>query len=236
LSTLCRKWQLVFVEPAALPSRHPLRLLAARDQELGYDREFPVPKGGELRRWIAQRVEERGGSITPDATTRLAAFIGDNLRLMAQEIDKLLAYVDRDRPIAGEDVDLLVSDAREANVFDMVDALGQRDQRRASRLLHQLLDGGDHPLALQGMMVRQFRILIQVKELNGQGLAQGAIARQLGLHPFVIRKALAQQRNFTMAQLESIQARLLDTDVSIKTGRTEAVLALDMLVASMTAP
>jgi DNA polymerase-3 subunit delta len=227
--------RLVFVEPETMPSRHPLRSLAARNEKLGYDREFHLPQGRELVQWVGRRVQERGGSITPGATAQLAAFISDNLRLMAQEIEKLLAYVDRARPITKEDIQLLVSDVREANIFDMVDALGQRDRQTASRLLHQRLDGGDHPLALQAMMARQIRILIQVKELRQEGLDRTAIATQLGLHPFVVRKALAQERNFSMTQLESIHRQLLDTDVAIKTGQTDPVLALDVLIAGLTA-
>lgn len=235
LSRMPQTTRLVLLEPEPVAPRHPLRRLIAQDEALGYEREFRLPQGRELTRWIAQRVQERGGHITPQATAQLAAFVGDHLRLLAQEIDKLLSYVDRARPITEEDVQLLVSEVREANIFDMVDALGQRNGEAASRLLHRRLEGGDHPLALLGMMARQTRILIQVKELNQEGLNREAIARQLGLHPFVVRKALAQERNFTMEQLESIHRRLLETDVAIKRGQMDPILALDMLIAGLAA-
>ena len=227
--------RLILLEPESIAPRHPLRRLIARDEALGYEREFGLPRGRELARWTTRRVRERGGSITPEATAQLAAFVGDNLRLLAQEIEKLLSYVDRTRPITEEDVQLLVSDVREANIFDMVDALGQRDGETASRVFHRRLEGGDHPLALMGMMARQIRILIQVKELSQEGLSREAIARQLGLHPFVVRKALAQERNFSMEQLDSIHRRLLKTDVAIKRGQIDPVLALDMLIAGLAA-
>lgn len=225
--------RLVFVEPKSIDPKHPLRRLIARDKTLGYEREFRLPKDRELPQWISRRVRERGGSITPGAVAQLAAFVGDNLRLLAQEIEKLLIYVDRARPITEEDVQLLVSDVREANIFNMVDALGQRNGQVASRLLHRRLEGGDHPLALLGMMARQIRILIQVKELRREGLSREAIARQLGLRSFVVRKALAQERNFSMGQLEAIHRQLLDTDVAIKKGQVDPVLALDMLIAGL---
>lgn len=233
LPSMPQTTRLILVEPESIASRHPLRRLIARDEALGYAREFRLPRSRELARWIAQRVRERRGSITAGATAQLAAFVGDDLRLLAQEIEKLLSYVDRARPITEEDVQLLVSDAREANIFDMVDALARRDSEAASRLLHHRLEGGDHPLALQGMVARQVRILIQVKELNQEGLNRKAIARRLGLHPFVVRKALEQERNFSMKQLESIHRRLLETDVAIKTGQMDAVLALDMMIAGL---
>ncbi len=225
--------RVVFVEPSSIASQHPLRCLISRNDTLGYDTEFHLPRGRELVQWITRRVQDGGGQITHRATAQLATFVGDNLRLLALEIRKLLSYVDRARPITEEDVQLLVSDVSEAGIFDMVDAITRRDTETASRLLHRRLDGGDHPLALLGMVARQIRILIQVKELAQDGLDRQAIARQLGLHAFVTRKALDQERCFSMERLEAIHGSLLETDVCIKTGRVEAALALDMMIAGL---
>lgn len=226
--------RVVFVEPLPIAPQHPLRRLIGQDDTLGYDTEFRLPRGRELVQWITRRVQEGGGQVTDEAAAQLAVFVGDNLRLLALEIGKLLSYVDCARPITGEDVQLLVSDVGEASIFDMVDAFTRGDGKAASRLLHRRLDGGDHPLALLGMVARQIRILIQVKELAQEGLDRQAIARQLGLHAFVVRKALDQERSFSMKQLEDIHRHLLETDVAIKTGRVNAVLALDMIIAGLT--
>jgi DNA polymerase-3 subunit delta len=128
---------------------------------------------------------------------------------------------------------LLVADSGLSNIFDMVDALGHRDGQKASRELHHLLDQGDNPLGLLAMIVRQFRLLIQVKELSEQSLPPDAIAKELKLHPFVVKKIGEQARNFSLPQLETIYRRLLDIDIEIKTGQTSDVLALDLLVAGL---
>jgi DNA polymerase-3 subunit delta len=96
-----------------------------------------------------------------------------------------------------------------------------------------LLDAGEHPLALLGMIVRQFRILIQVKELTERGLSQQEMATRLRLHHFVVKKTMRQAMNFSMDQLEAIYGRLLETDVAIKTGQMDEMLALDMLVVGL---
>ncbi len=221
--------RLVFVEDRTISEDNPIYQLALAEK-CGHVREFQPPRGEQLSRWIEERVRRKGGRIEPAAVEELAAFVGNDLRLLDQEIEKLVAYVNWARPITEDDVRLLVSYVREASVFEMVDALGQRDTQRAARLLHQLLETGEHPLALLGMIVRQFRILIQVKELTEQGLSQQKIASRLRLHPFVARKARRQAMNFSMEQLEAIYRKLLETDVAIKTGQMEEVLALDMLV------
>jgi len=225
--------RLVFVEDKSISEDNPVHRLALAD-ERGHVREFKPPQGRELSRWIEKRVRKKGGQISPEAVEGLAAFVGNNLRLLDQEIEKLVLYVGRTRPISEDDVRLLVSYVQEASVFEMVDALGRRDGQRAATLLHQLLDEGEHPLALLGMIVRQFRIIIQVKELSARGLTQREIAARLGLRRFVVRKAMRQAMNFSMEQLEAIYRKLLETDVAIKTGQMDEVLALDMLVVGLT--
>jgi DNA polymerase-3 subunit delta len=83
------------------------------------------------------------------------------------------------------------------------------------------------------MVARQTRILIQVKELSRAGMNREAVARRLGLHPFVVRKALEQQRNFSMVELESLHRRLLQADVATKMGHVDPIVELDMLIADV---
>jgi len=232
LKRLPETTRLVFVEDRSISQSNPVHRLALA-KEGGHVKEFKPPQGKELNRWIEERVKKKGGQIKPAAVEELAAFVGSDLRLLDQEVEKLVVYVNWAHPIGEDDVRLLVSRVQEANIFEMVDALGQRDGQQAARLLHQLLDGGEHPLALLGMIVRQFRIMIQVKELNEQGLTQQDIAARLRLHPFVVKKAMRQAMNFPMEQLEAIYRQLLETDVAIKMGQMDEVLALDMLVVGL---
>lgn len=223
--------RLVFVESKALHGNNPILKQAVKDEH-GYVREFATPRRGAVSGWISQRVQEKGGKIQSGAVMMLAAYGGDDLRLLDQEIEKLLIYAG-DRAVTEADVHRLVPAAVESNIFDMVDALGQRDGRQAITRLHELLAAGESPIYLLYMITRQFRILTQVKELAGQGLHQGAIQSRLGLHPFVAQKALAQARNFSLGQLSAIYGKILETDEAIKTGRLQPELALDMLVADL---
>ena len=116
----------------------------------------------------------------------------------------------------------------------MTDAIAHSDEERAAHELHHLLDQGENPLGLLAMIVRQFRLLILVKELQARNLPADAIAKEISVHPFVAKKIGEQARAFRdTAQLEQIYRRLLDIDVEIKTGVTPDVLALDLLVAGL---
>ncbi len=225
---------LVLNESKALPVRHRLVAAIGALKERGEVRAFTAPslKGGELARWVEQRSQRKGIRLEAGVANDLAAFIGPDLRLIDSELEKLSLYA-AGRPIRKADVRLLTPYAQQANIFDMVDALGNRQTQQALRLLVQLHNEGAHPLYLLTMIVRQYRILLQVKDLARQGLGQDAIAQQLGLHPFPTGKALAQAQRYTLPQLNSIYDRLLETDVAIKTGKMEAGLALNVLVVEL---
>lgn len=228
--------RLIFVESKTLPASHPILKLATseRGTKRAFVKLFSLPAEHELPTWILRRVREKGGSTSNEAASMLALLVGRDLRLLDQEIGKLLLYADG-RPVQTGDIEALVSRARETSIFDLVDAVGHRQTDRALRLLHRLLDDGEAPLYLLTMLARQVRILIQVSELCDQGLNEQAIAARLKLHPYVVKKGLAQARNFQMTQLEVAHHRLVETDLSIKTGGTEEILALDTLVVALSA-
>ncbi|MEA3342420.1 MAG: DNA polymerase III subunit delta [Chloroflexota bacterium] len=224
--------RLVFVEKKSLHARHVI-LKLAQQEERGYVKKFSPPDKNALPRWVEKRARKHDGEIEPQAAHHLAAVVGADLRLLDQEIVKLVTYTNAERPITRQDVDRLTSYVQAAVIFDMVDALGRRDGRTAAQTLHRLLDEGEHPLGLLGMIARQFRLLIQVKELKAKGISKSAIAKTIGLHPFPTGKLYNQATHFTAAQLEVVYRHLLDIDVDIKSGKIEAETALDLLVAGL---
>lgn len=225
---------LVFLEPGTLPPEHPIlalaRELAQEDPPRAVVREFRAPREDQLGAWIARRVGKRGGRIAPDAAEALAAFVGRDLRRLDQEIVKLATYVRSERSITLEDVEALVPDTREANLFAFTDAVARRDVRQGMSILRRLLEEGSPPLVLLSMLARQVRILLQVKELPGQGYAAPRMARELGLHPYVVEKALLQTTSLSFPVLERMHRLLLEADLAIKSGAQDPESALDLLV------
>jgi DNA polymerase-3 subunit delta len=226
--------RLVFVEEKKLPQNHPIVKLA-RQEKRGYIKLFERPDANTLPRWIKKRVKKHSGEIETRAAHRLAAVVGANLRLLDQEIIKLVTYTNAERAITTSDVETLVPYTQDAVIFDMVDALGRREGDVAARTLHRLLEEGEHPLGLFGMITRQFRLLIQVKELKEKGASSRDISKKLGIHPFPARKLHSQATYFAADQLEKVYRHLSETDLAVKTGQMDAEVALDLLVAGLAA-
>lgn len=196
-------------------------------------KEFTPLRGGELRHWIQLRVEEKGGDISPSATALLADLVGSSLWILSSEIEKLCLWAGQ-RCIEEEDVRRLVSHAREASVFAVVDAIVEGKMASAVQLLHQFLDEGVSALYLLAMITRQFRLLLQAKELTRQSLPRAEVRSRLGLfsdYPF--RKTLEQAQRYSIVRLAEVYHKLLETDLSIKTGRQSEELALDLLITEL---
>lgn len=234
LPGLPQKTRLVFLESETLRANHAILKLAAAESS-GYAKEFERPEGSGVERWIQKRVGEENGRISPRAAHLLAANVGNDLQILDNEIEKLLLYkLNASDGIDSEDVLLLSPYAAEASIFDLVDALGNRNAKRAAILLQQRVDDGTDPFYLFTMVVRQFRLLIQVKELADDGLHAPVIAKAIKQHPFVVGKLYAQARGFSMPQLEQIYRHLLEIDVGCKTGQADMLTALNILVANLT--
>lgn len=224
--------RLFFLESKALPKNHRLVKLAEKDKN-GYVKVFASPEGAALDRWIRDQVAERNGRIQPRAVHVLATNISNNLEILANELDKLTLYKGEEERTAA-DVALLSPYAAEANIFDLVDALGNRNSKKASLLLQQKFSEGADPFFLFQMIIRQFRLLIQVKALAEEGNRPPAISQSLKMHSFVAGKMYQQSQGFSLSQLEQIYRHLLDIDVGVKSGQQEMVTALSLLVAGLT--
>ena len=198
-------------------------------------REYMSPKGTELQNWIRARVAGNGCEISPSALRLLTDLIGNNLWILSNEIDKLSLHA-REGRIEEDDINSLVSYARESNIFAMVDAIVQRRLRKSFQLIHQLLDEGAAPPYLLYMMTRQFRLLIQARRLMADGLPASAIRGKIGeTTDWRLEKILRQARGYSLERLEESYRRLLETDLSIKTGAVDGALALDLLITDLCA-
>jgi DNA polymerase III subunit delta len=220
---------LIVLVDEELDARNELLVAAARQGKVILS---TLPRGAAVRSWIVQRAKSLGVAIRPEATALLADYIGNQLRLLANELAKLATYVGAGATITVDDVRLLSAQVQEARIFELTDAMAQRHPSRALDILHELLADGEPPLKLLGTITFQLRSLLLVKELAQQGMRAAQIAATIGIAPFVADKALRQVGKFTPAQLESAYRQVLATDAALKRSRMTPEMALDLLVTS----
>jgi DNA polymerase III subunit delta len=201
----------------------------------GKKQNFEKLSGTKLDQWVVKRIKETDlkASISKTALSKLILYAGNDMEMLGNEIKKLVDYAGGSM-ISEKDVDTLVNANLDANIFATVDALGANNKKEALMLLHRHLKKGDDPFYIFSMFLYQFRNLLKISDLKEKGVSsEYEISKITKMHPFVIRKSLAQIRNFSFTKLKIIYQKLGEMDMQIKTGKIDIKLALDKFVAEL---
>jgi DNA polymerase-3 subunit delta len=194
-----------------------------------YCQEFILLENNELIYWIQKEVMKRGGKIQPEAAHFLAYEVGSDLWRLSNEIDKLIA---NSQIITIKDIKSLIHSRAEENIWWLVDAIGEKNKKKALKLLGNQIASGISWGELFGLIVRQYRILLQVKEYVSlqKKINHFQLAQKLNLHPFAAKKALEQAKNYSLDELKQIYQQFLEIDTKIKTTPIEPEVLLDLLI------
>jgi DNA polymerase-3 subunit delta len=103
-------------------------------------------------------------------------------------------------------------------VFDLTDALGEKRLEKALRSLGRLLGDGEAPLLVLAMIARHFRQLWKVRELLENRTPVQEIGRIAGINPYFLQGIVAQARNYSVAELRRLFARIFEIDGALKSG------------------
>ena len=227
--------ELIFVD-AAISRNNPL-LRAIRP--LAQVHEFRLPSVRDMPGWVRQRADRLGAAIEPSAISALVDAIGNDTRLIDMELQKLALYRSDGRSggmIRRQDVAEMVSYVKEANIFAAVDAALEGRAGVALRLAHQLLDEGRSSTYVITMLARQVRFLIVAKDMKSRGFRQDEIGSRLSIRGYPLTKTMQQEGRFSAERLAEIHRRLIEADLSIKTGAADEEMALDALIVGLSAP
>jgi DNA polymerase III subunit delta len=191
-----------------------------------------LPPLNEMPNWIKKQARSMGGTFEQAAALALTAHVANNTRQANLEIQKLLLYVNYERPVEAEDVEMLTVGSGQTSIFEMVDAMAGGNTTAALRMLHRLLEDQE-AIFLFGMIIRQFRLLLQTRELMDEGGSLQFMGKALTQPDFVVKKLYGQAQRFSMERLENIYRRLLEVDEAMKSSSMTPELALDTFIAEV---
>lgn len=205
--------------------------LAAALQKKGILLRFERQEANSLKESLLAAAKEQGARLQPDAVDLLIALVGDDVRQLIYNVEKLATFVGEREEISAKDVEALVGETRVRSIFQLTDAVSGRDLDAALRCLTSLLASGEEPLAIIGMLARQIRLLIQAKALQGQSATTGRMTHAFGnLPPRVVAALAKQSAARSWRQLSGAIRSLSGADLAIKTGRAAAPVVLTELV------
>lgn len=197
-------------------------------EKFSYD--FPNMSPAEINNWIGAEVKARGGKIDRVAVAWLAQNAAD-VWLLSSLLDQLVAYKNGEE-IKTDDVKMFLEEKIPDNIFAAAEAIATGDKKNAFKLLNEQRRLGAEEGYLFSMIVRQFRILLQMRDLweREDGLTSEGLAGRLGLHPFVAKKSLPLVRRHGLERLKEIYDQLLEMDIKTKTGFGDQGTLIDWFV------
>ena len=180
---------------------------ASHSVELAAMSEADVPG------WILERAEAAHGiEVDVDAARALGAAIGSNLGVLARELDKLAAFVGDRRRVTIEDVDAAGTKLPEQDRWEWFDMVGAREFEDARASLGTLLGQSESGVALViGLATHLLRLGIAVEQ-GPRGLEDALPPHQ----KWLARKMKDQARKWTMPEIDTALAGLLDVDRLLK--------------------
>ncbi len=184
----------------------------------------------EILPYLQKALQETGKECHQSLLEQIARQPG-GLRFCLQELEKVIAYAGTETKIMPDMLKAVLTPSLEANIFRMVDALGQRRRPQALQELRLLLASGQSPYAVFAMMLRQFRLIFRAKACLQAGMAKGQIAQVLGLPPFVADKTASQSKQYSFAELEKAMDVFLNKDLAMKSSAPPAQVLEDLVIA-----
>jgi len=187
-------------------------------------------KGPALERWAAAAFARNGYRLSPRGIQKLVDLAGSDLHTLSHEIEKLILYAGNEKTIRDESIDALVQATRQHGIFELTAAMGKRDRKLALQLLANLLEAGEEPLPILGMMARHFRQVITARELLDAGRQPQEIGPIIRIPEFLLGEFLRQVRALEPGLAQTMIQRLAKADLRIKSSGVEARLLLEQLV------
>lgn len=196
----------------------------------GYAADLSVQDEKQLLVWVASILKKEGKAITNANIAYFIHKVGTDMNLIRNELDKLVLYTAGRKEITKKDIDDICSEEVEGKIFDMLEAITLKQQKKALDLYDELLEGKEPPLKILVLLVRQCNQLILVKSMSEKGMQNKDIAKQGGIHPFVVGKLKKQTQNFTINQLQYMIRACGEMDEGIKTGKYVDRIGVELLI------
>ncbi|MGO1433580.1 MAG: DNA polymerase III subunit delta [Ruoffia tabacinasalis] len=173
---------------------------------------------GQVARYVQSYINNLDISFTREAVEELLIRVNYQLTNAMTEVNKLEIFGQTDGRITLDSVRSLVPRTLESDVFQLTNAVANKNITQAIQIYQDLLLMRHEPIALHALMVSQFRVIVQSMILGRQGMNQADIAKQLGIHPYRVKLALTSGRSLQLPELLNFYVEMAEVDFGMKTG------------------
>jgi DNA polymerase-3 subunit delta len=195
---------------------------------------------GDAIKWVIAQAETRNVKFDADAARELVDALGADMMMVASEFEKLCLYVEGKGRVTLGDVETMVLAAKQRSLYELTDAISQRDRSRALLLLHGLLnasDGGeDAAIGHLYMLARTFRqmLIILEKNVRDSRAIWAVLWQGFRMPPFAAEDLIRQARRYKSRRELTRALRLVArADLELRSSPANKLLVLERLVLAL---
>lgn len=170
----------------------------------------------QLPNWISSYLKNQQYTISPQAAAMIAEYLGADLGKVANELDKLIISLPVGTQITPDHIEKNIGISKEFNVYELQNALGERDLLRANRIINYF---GANPSSNPVPVIISSLFSYFSKLLNYQFLedkTQNNVASVLQVHPFFVKTYVSAAKNYNIKKLVEIVSILREFDMKSK--------------------
>jgi len=180
----------------------------------------------DIAPWIVSVARQNGKIISLENANYMLQICGSDKLMLSNEIQKLADYVGENEEIKKQDIEIVGIRTLETIIFDLTDALGNRNLRVSIQYLEELLMQKEPLQKILIMIARHFKSLLITKICIRKNIS---VSEELNIKfPFIVNKYKEQCRRFQEKELEDIVIRLADLDANSKVGKIDLKIGLEL--------
>lgn len=199
-------------------------------KELGYISEMNGMDERNLRLFAVSLFGKEKKKITDSTLTLFLNVVGSNMETICNEAEKVICYAIEREVITEQDILSVCTEQITNRIFQMIDAIAQKNQGKAFKLYYDLITLREKPLSILFLMIRHFNLLLQVKQLSASFMNQKTISSKIGVPPFAVTKYLTQAKNFTKQQIIESISFGTDLEEQVKTGKINEQICVEFML------
>ncbi len=223
---------LVFYEDEELLEKKHNKELIGYLKKQKYSQEFKKLSEKSKLLFVKKELDKYGKKITNSAADFLLKSFSEDTWLLANELKKISFSINNEI-IDLKNVKAISQEMFGEDIFSLIDAISTKNHKKSLELLEKQNLAGLSNDFLLTMLIRQFKILIQVKESLQNKMDEKNIASELKLHPFVVKKAVVSNKKFNKNELLNILNKLIRIDYKNKSGKSDLNTELLLFVSSI---
>jgi DNA polymerase-3 subunit delta len=197
--------------------------------------KLELPDASECQPWLSGFLKENGKDMEPAARDLCLAWASGELSDLKHLVERACLYAGEELVVRREHVQAVGMRLTPEEVFQFTGNLLSGDRAASLARLEALLEQGEEPLALVGLLARQYRWLLDILTLRAEGEGDAAIASKAGIFPGAAKVLFPAARRLGSKGVIRGLSALSQTDYRLKSSRLSKNQLLTELVLELTA-